>query len=97
MQTERPIESAVIPPETLAALQSLYDEGLMLQAYQAAQSLPHLSKWAGPGARTLAARLAGNLGAPRLGQVLHWQAWRAAAARMGLSTLGLVLLPRRRR
>ena len=59
----------------LQEVQGLYDAGRMLDAFRAAASLPPLKDWRGE-ARTLAGRLAGNLGAPRLGSVLHWLSWK---------------------
>jgi cellulose synthase operon protein C len=68
-----PIEVA---PDVLARIQELYDRGLNLQAWRTALEAGPLRHWAGS-ARTLAGRLAANLGAPRLSSVLHWLAWRA--------------------
>lgn len=62
--------------EDLAPVQALYDRGLYLQAYALAVKRAPLREWRGTPARVLAGRLAGNLGAPRLGRVLHFRAWR---------------------
>ena len=64
-----------VAPEVLREVQRLYDAGQMLDAYRAAGAGPALKDWTGD-ARTLAGRLAGNLGAPRLGSVLHWKSWK---------------------
>ncbi len=40
------------------------------------QPLGPLTTWHGAAGRVLAGRLAGNLGAPRLGRALHWLAGR---------------------
>jgi tetratricopeptide (TPR) repeat protein len=56
---------------------NLYDRGLCLQAYAAAQAMAPLQKWTGAAARVLAGRLAGNLGAPRLASWHFLRAWRS--------------------
>src|ERR1051326_6322976 len=65
-----------IPAEGLAAIHDFYDRGLMLQAYAVARAFGPLSGWAGRNGLTLAGRLAGNIGAGRLGAALHRRAWR---------------------
>ena len=55
----------------------MYDAGLCLQAYRAAQEFGPLKLWSGTAARTLAGRLASNLGGYQLGRVLHALAYRA--------------------
>src|SRR6187549_1016771 len=60
----------------LARIGDLYDRGLYLQAWQASTRVGPLREWRGTSARVLAGRLAGNLGAQRLGRVLHFRAWR---------------------
>lgn len=62
--------------EALASVACLYQQGKYLQAYAASVVLGPLQEWRGPKARLLAGRLANVLGAPRLGRVLHWTAWR---------------------
>ncbi len=62
--------------EALASVGGLYQQGKYLQAYAASVVLGPLQEWRGPKARLLAGRLANVLGAPRLGRVLHWTAWR---------------------
>src|SRR5262245_61303162 len=64
-----------IPDATLQRIQQVYDSGLMLQAYRAAEEVGPLRFWTGA-ARTLAGRLAGNLGAYKLARMLHWRAYR---------------------
>lgn len=71
-----PPEHVQISAAQLAVIQDLYDRGLMLQAWDAVQPLGPLAQWTGPGARTMAGRLAFNLGASRLGMILHWREWR---------------------
>ena len=83
--TSSPIPPHPIPAEALARIQSLYDAGLCLQAYSAAQELGPLKRWTGPTARTLAARLASNLGGYQLGRVLHWLAYRSDPSNPGLA------------
>jgi len=65
-----------IEPEHLDAVHSLYQRGLYLQAYKLAEAHAPLKSWSGTRARILAGRLAANLGAGRLGQVLHFLAYR---------------------
>ena len=64
------------PLESLSKVQALYDAGLNLQAYKAAVEFCPLKEWQGA-ARTLAGRVATNVGGHRLGHALHWLAWRA--------------------
>lgn len=60
----------------LETIQSLYDRGLYLQAYEASKELGPLAEWRGVDGRVLAGRLAGNLGSDRLQIVSHWLAFR---------------------
>src|SRR5262245_32424420 len=55
----------------------LYDRALCVQALEVAESIAPLKKWnwSGP-ARVMAGRLASNLGAARLANVMHYRAWR---------------------
>ncbi len=55
---------------------ALYDRGLYLQAYRAAEQHLPLRHWEGAPARLLAGRLAGNLGSQRLAHALFVCAWR---------------------
>jgi tetratricopeptide (TPR) repeat protein len=68
--------TSTVTPERLDAVRSLYERGLYLQAYRAAESLGPLRAWQGPEARVLAARLANQLGAPRLALWHNLKAWR---------------------
>src|SRR5579862_6295109 len=52
--------------DLLARVNELYDSGLMLQAYSAAQAIRPMRIWRGVEQRVLAGRLAMNLGARRL-------------------------------
>jgi cellulose synthase operon protein C len=65
-----------VSSDDLRRIRDLYDRGLYLQAWQASASVGPLREWRGTAARVLAGRLAGNLGAQRLGRVLHFRAWR---------------------
>src|SRR5215831_16865018 len=65
-----------ISADDLRRVRELYDRGLYLQAWKVAEQLGPLRDWRGTPARVLAGRLAGNLGAQRLGRVLHFRAWR---------------------
>src|SRR3954468_10569294 len=69
-------ERAEPAASVLDQVQQLYDAGLYLQAFEASKAGGSLASWAGSRARTLAGRLASNIGASRLGAVLHWQAWK---------------------
>jgi tetratricopeptide (TPR) repeat protein len=66
-------ERIEISAEAVNKIQGLYDAGLMIQAYNATQELGPLRNWTGT-ARTLAGRLASNLGAYKLARALHWRA-----------------------
>ncbi len=85
-----------IPSEALLKIQALYDNGLCLQAYNASRQFGPLSHWAGQPARTLAARLAANLGGYRLGQVLHWLAYRSDKSSPDLAAYHAYTLLQRR-
>ncbi len=63
-------------PDQLQPIQEFYDQGLMLRAHAAAQTIGRVQEWRGVQGRVLGGRLAMNLGAPRLGRVLHMLAWR---------------------
>ncbi|HVE40685.1 MAG TPA: tetratricopeptide repeat protein [Planctomycetota bacterium] len=80
----------------LQRVRDLYDRGLYLQAWKAAEALGPLRAWRGTPARVLAGRLAGNLGASRLGRVLHFRAWRDDRENPeALYSYGYALLDRR--
>jgi tetratricopeptide (TPR) repeat protein len=65
-----------IATESLQEIHGLYEQGLYLQAYEASKALGPLTEWRGTAARVLAGRMASNLGAIRLGRVLHRLAYR---------------------
>src|SRR2546421_1215270 len=65
-----------VSPELLERVQTLYDAGLYKQAYDLAGTAGPISAWRGVDARILAGRIAGNLGAPRLGYRHHVRALR---------------------
>lgn len=60
----------------LTQIEQLYDQGRYTDALSLSVPLGPLASWCGPDGRILAGRLAGNLGAPRLGRTLHWLAGR---------------------
>lgn len=62
----------------LEAVRHDYNRGLYLQAYERTRACGPLSDWQDPAARVMAARLAGNLGAPRLQTRLSLTAFRRA-------------------
>lgn len=62
--------------ELRRSVQKLYDRGLYLQAYETSRRHGPLAEWTGPEWRILGGRLAGNLGAPRLGSRHLLRAWR---------------------
>src|SRR5438045_3490327 len=71
----------VATERVLDEVADLYGQAKYLQAFKAGQAaLGELPQWQGTKARLWAGRLASNLGAPRLGAVLHQLAWRADKA-----------------
>lgn len=66
----------LISTEALAPLKELYERGLYLQTFNAAQQFGPLAQWQGTEARLLAGRLATLLGAPKLARRLQLRAWR---------------------
>ncbi len=58
-------------PLPLEKIRSLYEEGLILQAYRLGAEVAPIRDWRGADARLMAGRIAPNLGAPRLGRVMH--------------------------
>jgi len=62
----------------LARVSELYQRGKYLDALRASEPLGPPAQWPGTRGRVLAGRLANNLGAPRLGRVLHLLAHRNA-------------------
>ena len=65
--------SAAIPTQEIV---DLYHQGKFLTAYHRCEAAGGLDALEGPAGRQLAGRLATRLGAPRLGQAIHWRAWR---------------------
>ena len=63
-------------PALLAQIEHLYDQGRYTDALLVSKPLGPLAQWPGAEGRILAGRMAGNLGAPRLGRALHWLAGR---------------------
>lgn len=78
LNNARMSKPALLPPpdSLLARLESLYEQGLMLQAFAVASSFAPLRDWTGTRARIWAGRLAANLGAPRLSRAFYRRAWR---------------------
>lgn len=69
-------DTTVQPNLVFAQVLELYESGKYLDAYQAGLSLGDIRRWPGHEGQILAGRLANNLGAPRLGRALHWNAYR---------------------
>lgn len=67
-----------VPAEVLESVRSLYEAGLYLQAYERSRAGGPLRAWRGAEARIMAARLASQLGAPRMGLWHRLRAWREA-------------------
>lgn len=67
-----------VPAEVLQSVSRLYEAGLYLQAYEQSQACGPLRTWRGAEARIMAARLAIQLGAPRLALWHKLRAWREA-------------------
>jgi tetratricopeptide (TPR) repeat protein len=66
----------LISPADTNRITDLYNRGLYLQAYNAADAIAPLVTWEGTEARLIAGRLAGMLGAPQLARRLHLRSWR---------------------
>ena len=72
-------ESSVrIPSDELRHLQELYENGQYLQAFQRGEQHGPFREWTGTDSQILAARLAYQLGAPRLSLAMRLRTWRAA-------------------
>lgn len=67
-----------ITRDVLEQVQSLYDQGLYLQAYQLGTRFQPLAEWEGIDGLILSGRIAGNLGARRLGMKQYVSAYRMA-------------------
>jgi tetratricopeptide (TPR) repeat protein len=70
-------QAVVVPADDLERITKIYDQGLYLQAYHAAEAIGPLSQWTGTTQRILAGRIAGNLGSQRLADVMFIRAFRA--------------------
>ncbi|HYJ07135.1 MAG TPA: C39 family peptidase, partial [Chthoniobacterales bacterium] len=66
-----------VTPAQLNSVTALYDRGLYLQAYAAAQKIGPVERWTGTAALLLGSRLAGNLAASRLARWLALRAYRS--------------------
>jgi cellulose synthase operon protein C len=64
-------QSLASPDDSLAVVMRLYQHGQYMDAWEASKPLGTLTRWRSPEGRVLAGRLANNLGAPRLGGILH--------------------------
>lgn len=62
--------------DLLTKIQSLYDQGLFVQALAAGTPLGRLCTWPGPDARILAGRLASQLSAERVSAAIFLRQWR---------------------
>lgn len=71
-----PRPQVVVTPEQRAGVFALYDRGLYLQAYRAAEAIGPIQHWRGTESRILAGRIAGNLGSMRLADWHFVHAWR---------------------
>ena len=71
-----PTGQLTVSPDLLQPILTLYDAGLYVQAYRLTETIGPLDQWRGTDARILAGRIAGNLGAARLGDWHFLGAWR---------------------
>ncbi len=62
--------------QKIAYVEDLYKKGLYLKAFEHTEELGDIKGWRGEKGRILAGRLAYNLGAHRLGSLLHYRAWK---------------------
>ncbi|MEM8679087.1 MAG: tetratricopeptide repeat protein, partial [Planctomycetota bacterium] len=60
----------------LQEIEELYRQGKFLSAYRRCEAAGGLDALTEARGRQIAGRLATRLGAPRLGQAIHWRAWR---------------------
>jgi hypothetical protein len=67
-----------VPEELLTLVETDYDQGRYLDAYQRVLSVGALGAWQGTQARVLGARLAARLGGSRLSTLMIARAWREA-------------------
>src|SRR5438552_1551731 len=70
--------AVAVSAQDLFRLRDLYERGLVRQALDLALTLGPLPAWTGARAQIMVGRVAGNLGAPRLGRWLHFRAYRSA-------------------
>ena len=80
----------------LASIQTLYDQGKLVAAYDMGKALGPLDSWPGTTGRVLAGRLAGQLGANRLSDGLLLRAWRADRQSLLANTFRTYVLLSRR-
>ena len=66
----------LISKSQIQPIKELYQAGLYVKAYEAAQKLASFNQWEGTEALLLAGRIAGMLGAPKQMRKLHLRAWR---------------------
>jgi tetratricopeptide (TPR) repeat protein len=69
-------ERVDVAPEVTAGVRALYERGRYLDAFEAARAGGPLQAWRGAEALEIGARLAGNVGAERLGELLIIRAHR---------------------
>ncbi len=69
-------ERIAVGREDLDRVRRLYEDGDCPGAFEIARAIGPLHRWGGTAPRLLAGRLAGHLGAIRLGWTLHLRAWR---------------------
>jgi hypothetical protein len=86
------VDFGVLSPELIAKVQSLYDEGLFVQAHDAGCVVAPLERWQGVEAAILAGRVANNLGAFRIGMRQHVRAYRAAPEQLQTRAYHLELI-----
>ena len=83
-------------PEVVQAVMQVYERGQTVDALRRAESFAPLCRWSGANACVLAARIATNAGAPRLGARLSRRALRSDPDDTGaLAQYGYVILERR--
>ena len=76
MTTSNESRLTVFPAaQELAPIQTLYDQGLYVQAWELSRVIGPLQTWRGAPGRVLAGRLAGHVGASRLSNILHLRGW----------------------
>lgn len=105
IHNKKKLGAGTVPPEVkltilhsdlLAHVESLYDQGLMLQAHQAGIALAPLECWDGVDGAILAGRIANNLGAYRISQRQHVRAYRLAPEQLRTRAYHLELVLQKR-